>query len=134
MRILLLTVLVLGGLHFGISAQSLPQYPTELLLNQGQQSTMRGNDIDKKLELVQANFLESIFLKEAFGSNALSEMNDEEDNPLGSNSHFEMYNDIMVHMLAKELAKRDLLGMKKQYKQYMKQLNAEQQRPQILAQ
>jgi hypothetical protein len=134
MRIGLLTALVLGALYSGIFAQSLPQYPTELLLNQGQQSTMRGKDIDKKLELVQANLLESIFLKEAFGSNAMSEFSDEEDNPLGSNSHMQMYNDIMVHMLAKELAKRDLLGMKKQYKQYMRQLNTAQQQPEVLVQ
>ncbi len=88
----------------------------DVMLSADRMSSARGagKDPSKSMEEIQSYLLETLFLQPFSDSNQ-SVLTDEEEGEMGSFADKSMQQSMMNRAFAKQLAKRDLLGLKKHY-------------------
>ena len=111
MHRIVVVLLCIGVMVSGIIASEM-----DIVLSADRLSGSRsvGKDPAKSLEEIQSYFLETLFLQ-PFSESNQSVLADEEEGEMGVVADKSMQQSMMNRVFAKELAKRDLMGLKKQY-------------------
>jgi hypothetical protein len=89
----------------------------DVMLSADRMATARGagKDPAKSMEEIQSYLLETLFLQPFSDSNQSVLTEEEEEGDMGSLSDKTMQTSMMNRTFAKQLAKQDLLGLKKHY-------------------